>query len=140
EELTRKQMIKALQNKKPADQFFDIKEKDSIQKYDKKADELQKILKNLKIKDETIIRNAIKNIKAGYAIGFSKNLEKLFDIPVGEIYEKIRDYKDTRYLIIDGILTKRLLSLSINMKIKLITCKNKEEELKVPEHIFVYFF
>ncbi len=140
EELTRKQMIKALQNKKPADQFFDIKEKDSIQKYDKKADELQKILKNLKIKDETIIRNAIKNIQAGYAIGFSKNLEKLFDIPVGEIYEKIRDYKDTRYLIIDGILTKRLLSLSINMKIKLITCKNKEEELKVPEHIFVYFF
>ena len=104
------------------------------------VDSLQKILKKLKTKDETIITNAIENIKPGFAIGFNKNLEKLFDMPVGEIFEKIRDYNDTMYLIFDGILSKRLLSLSLNMKIKFIASKNKEEELIIPENIIVWFF
>ncbi len=141
EELTRKQMIKALQNKKPAKSIKKIKDKSIIEKgYDDPKDSFQKILKKLKIKDDNIIIEATKGIKAGYAIGFNKSLEKVFDIPVGEIYGKIRDFKDTQFLIIDGILTKRLLSLSIKMKIKFIGCKNKEEELKIPEHLLVHFF
>lgn len=141
EELTRKQMIKALQNKKPAKSIKNSKEKDviEIKSHDTKAD-LQRILKKLKIKDESIIIEATKSIKPGFAIGFNKSLVKLFDMPVGEIFEKIRNFKDTQYLIIDGILTKRLLSLSINMKIKFIAGKNKEENLTIPEHILVYFF
>ena len=141
EELTRKQMIKALQNKKPAKSFKYIKEKEITEKVNGGiTEDIHKILKKIKVKDETIIMNAIKNIEAGFGIGFSKNLEKLFDMPVGEIFEKIRNFKDTHYLIIDGILTKRLLSLAINMKIKLIACKNKEEELSIPEPILVHFF
>ncbi len=141
EELTRKQMIKALQNKKPAKTFKVMKEKDKIQKRNGDIDgSIQKILKKLKIKDETVIIKAIQNIQPGFAIGFNKALEKLFDMPVGEIFEKIRNFKDTQYLIIDGILSKRLLSLSINMKIKLIVSKNKEEELVIPENILVWFF
>jgi len=141
EELTRKQLIKALQNKKPAKSIKKIKEKSIIEKgHDDTKDSFQKILKKLKIKDDNIIIGATKSIKAGYAIGFNKSLEKLFDIPVGEIFEKIRDFKDTQILIIDGILTKRLLSLSLNMKIKFIGCKNKEGELNIPEQILVHFF
>lgn len=141
EELTRKQLIKALQNKKPAKSIKKIKDKSIIEKgYDDTKESFQKILKKLKIKDDNIIIGATKSIKAGYAIGFNKSLEKLFDIPVGEIFEKIRDFKDTQILIIDGILTKRLLSLSLNMKIKFIGCKNKEGVLNIPEHILVHFF
>jgi len=141
EELTRKQLVKALQNKKPAKSIKKIKDKSIIEKgYDDTKDSFQKILKKLKIKDDNIIIEATKSIKAGYAIGFNKSLEKLFDIPVGEIFEKIRDFKDTQILMIDGILTKRLLSLSLKMKIKFIGCKNKEGELNIPEHILVHFF
>ncbi len=141
EELTRKQMIKSLQNKKPAKFFKELKEKEIIEKnYSDKTEDIQKILKKIKVKDETLIMNAMQNIEAGFGIGLSKNLEKLFDMPVGEIFEKIRDFKDTQYLIIDGILTKRLLSLARNMKIKFIACKNKEEELFIPEHILVHLF
>lgn len=141
EELTRKQLVKALQNKKPAKSIKKIKDKSIIEKgYDDTKDSFQKILKKLKIKDDNIIIEATKSIKAGYAIGFNKSLDKLFDIPVGEIFEKIRDFKDTQILIIDGILTKRLLSLSLNMKIKFIGCKNKEGVLNIPEHILVHFF
>lgn len=141
EELTRKQMIKSLQNAKPAKNFKDVKVKGVIENgYVGVTGELQKILKKFKIKDETIILDAIKNIGAGFAVGFNKNLEKLFDIPVGEIFEKIRNFENTQYFIIDGILTKRLLSLSINMKIKFIASRNKEEELVIPAQIAVYFY
>jgi DNA primase len=141
EELTRKQMIKSLQNTKPAIHSKNGKTK-GIQeiKYKGINGELQKILKKYKIKNETVIVDAIKNIGAGFAIGFNKNLEKLFEIPVGELFEKIRNFKDTQYMIIDGILTKRLLSLSINMKIKFIASRNKEEELVIPGQISVFFY
>jgi DNA primase len=140
EELTRKQMIKALQNKRPAKQLKNAR-KSSIEGkiYDNKEGALQKYLKKLKIKDESIIIEATNTIQTGYSIGFSKSLEKLFEMPVGEIFEKIRNFKDTQYLIIDGILTKRLLSLSINMKIKFIACKNKEEELSIPSNIDIFY-
>ena len=141
EELTRKQMIKALQNKKPAKSFKNIKGSSMIEKHSGDAtNAFQKVLKKLKVKDENIIIEATKNVKAGFAIGFNKSLEELFDIPVGEIFEKIRSFKNTQYLIIDGILTKRLLSLSVNMKIKFIACKNKEEELTIPEPMLIHFF
>ena len=140
EELTRKQMIKALQNKRPAKQLKDAK-KSSIEEniYDNKDGALRKFLKKLKIKDESTIIESINTIQTGYSIGFSKSLEKLFEMPVGEIFEKIRNFKDTQYLIIDGILTKRLLSLSINMKIKFIACKNKEEDLSIPNNIDIFY-
>jgi len=133
EELTRKQMVKALQNKKP------IKHHKGV-KGDNTEQSLQKILKKLKIKDETAISNALKNINKGHSIGFNKSLEELFNIPTGEIFEKIRDFKETQFLIIDGILTKRLLSLSIKLKIKFIACKNKEDKLVIPHHLIVFFF
>jgi DNA primase len=139
EELTRKQMVKALQNKRSAKNLKDLK-KELIQKDQSNiGDKLHRFLKKTKVKDETAIIKAINAIQSGHSIGLNKNSNILFDMPVGEIFEKIRNFKDTQYLIIDGILTKRLLSLSINMKIKLIACKNKEEDLFVPEHINVFY-
>jgi DNA primase len=141
EELTRKQLIKSLQNKKPANLIHetesDISERESKTELDSK---LQRIFKKLKLKNQSIIIDAISNITPGNSVGFNKNLKKLFEFPVGELFEKIRDYKETEFLIIDGILTKRLLSLIIKMKMKFIACKNKEEELSVPEQINVYYF
>ncbi len=136
EELTRKQMIKALQNKKAISDISDLKDKGA--QLTGKNSILQKLLKKLKIKDESIIIEAIDTIAAGHSIGFNKKVQKTFDMPVGEIFEKIRDYKDTLYLIFDGILTNRLLSISIKMKIKFIACRNKEEKLRIPEQISVY--
>ncbi len=140
EELTRKQMIKSLQNKRPAKQLKNNKKYYTQEKkYDSKEGSLQKYLKKVKIKDESIITEAINTIKTGHSIGINKSLEKLFDMPVGEIFEKIKNFKDTQYLIIDGILTKRLLSLAISMKIKFIACKNKEDDLNIPNHIDIFY-
>jgi len=139
EELTRKQMIKALQNKKKLGdkQKSNYKERKDISG---KGALLQKLLKKLKVKNQKAIIDSLEKIEPGHSIGFNKSMEKLFDLPVGEVFEKIKDFKDAQYLIIDGILTKRLISLIVRMKIKFIACKNKEEKLRVPDQIVVYFF
>jgi len=139
EELTRKQMVKALQNKKPVGTKYksatkgkkEVRSKDTL---------FQKLMKKLKVKNPAAIKESFEKIESGHSIGFNKSLEKLFEIPVGEIFEKIKDFKSTQYLIIDGILSKRLITLLLPMKIKFIACKNKEEELRVPSDITVYFF
>ncbi|NVM19180.1 MAG: DNA primase [Candidatus Lokiarchaeota archaeon] len=139
EELTRKQMIKSLQNKKPAG----VKHKPTtkVKKEATGKDALfQKLMKKLKVKNQTTLKESLEKIEPGHSIGLNKSLEKLFEIPVGEIFEKIKDFKETQFLIIDGILTKRLITLLLPMKIKFIACKNKEEELRVSSDITVFFF
>jgi len=141
EELTRKQMIKALQNKKSINEIKESIELTPQQKEkESKLKVLNKMLKKLKVKDSTHLLEAMNVVESGQSIGLDKKFNKTFGLPVGELFEKIRDYKDTKFLVIDGILTNRLLSISINMKIQFIACKNKEENIKVPDQILVYFF
>ena len=141
EELTRKQLVKALQNKKEA---TNIVEGEDLSEDKRDLDEnekiLNKLLKKLKTKDKTTIIETIRTIDTGKSIGFDKKLHKLFEMPVGDVFEKIREFQDTRFLIFDGILTKRLLSISLNMKIQFIACKNKEESLKIPDQMSIFFF
>ncbi len=101
---------------------------------------MQKLLKKLKVKNQKAIIESLDKIQQGHSIGFNKSMEKLFEFPVGEVFEKIKDFKEAQYLIIDGILTQRLFSVIRSMKIKFIACKNKEEELRVPDQVVVYFF
>jgi DNA primase len=144
EELTRKQMIKSLQNKKPASKVKNSQSKYKANKGDKrgrgKGKKLSKILSSINSEAEPISTETMKSIQSGHAVGFNNDLKKLFDMEVSEVFEKIRDHKDTLFLIIHGILSDRLLSIAVNMKIKFVACKNKVEDLKIPNHITVYFF
>jgi DNA primase len=139
EELTRKQLIKSLQNKKP---FVNTQDGETIKKKELTTKEslLEKLLKKAKAKNQESFKVSIENIEAGHSIGFNKNMEKLFEISVGELYEKIQDYKDTQFLIIDGILSKRLLSILLKMKIKFLACKNKEQDLHIPDQIIIFYY
>jgi len=134
-------MIKALQSKKPARLILEKQGKDYTEEKELPEDaKLLKVLKKFKLKNPRLILNGIKNIEPGHGMGFNKNLERLFELPVGEIFQKIQSYKNVQFLIIDGILTKRLLSLLMNLKIKFIACKNKEEELSIPNQIVIHFY
>ncbi len=137
EELTRKQMIKSLQNKKSTS-FME--EKSSEKEYKGRDANLKKFLKGTKLKHHDEIIEEIKKVPSGQGLGYSKSMDKLFEIPVGELFDKIKEYKNTQILILDGILTKRLLSSALSMKLKLIACKNKEEELTIPYQIVVFYF
>ena len=140
EELTRKQMIKSLQNKKPINESDEIKEDISEKEYSGKDAAIKKLLKKIKIKNYALVIDTINSITPDIAIGFDKSMDKLFEIPIGELFDNLGNYKESQVLIIDGILTKRLLPLITSLKIKFIACKNKEEDLFIPENIIVFFF
>jgi DNA primase len=141
EELTRKQMIKSLQNKRSTTEFLEkSREPPSVKEKKVTETKLSRFLKKLKEKNQLTITEALKTIPSGHSIGFNNKFEKLFDLTVGELFEEISKYNKTEFIIIDGILSKRLLTLAMNMKIKFIACKNKEEKLIIPEQIIVYYF
>ena len=144
EELTRKQMIKVLQNKRPTrtDHFSEeaLIKKEDINNFTGKEKVLFRFLKKLKIKKKDIIIDQIRNIGTGMTVGFDRSLNKLFEISVSELFDKIIQFKDSKFLIIDGILTNRLLSQLMNIDIKFIACKNKEEYIRIPEKIIVFYF
>lgn len=145
EELTRKQMIKALQNKKSPKELGELPEdleipEEKVEKPKKNLSKLEKLLIKLNAGDPSIIVNAIENIEPGMSKGFDFNLEELFSMPVRDLFDEIRNYENTKFLIFYGILSERLLSLTVNLDVEFIACKNKEEELKVPRHINVHFF
>ena len=133
-------MIKSLQNKKPVDDSDEIKEIIGEKEYSGKDATIKKLLKKIKVKNYDLVIDTINNLPTGVAIGFNKNMDKLFEIPISELFDNLGNYKESQVLIIDGILTKRLLSLITSTKIKFIACKNKEEELFLPENIVVFFF
>ena len=140
EELTRKQMIKSLQNKKPINDSGEIQEVINEKEYSGKDATIKKLLKKIKIKNHNLVIDTINNLPTGVAIGYNKSMDKLFEIPIGDLFDNLGNFKDTQVLIIDGILTKRLLSLILSLKIKFVACKNKEEDLSFPENIIVFFF
>ncbi|MFO8018509.1 MAG: DNA primase DnaG [Promethearchaeia archaeon] len=146
EELTRKQMIKELQNKQPVEEIGKLPEDISAEEKEKPVREkrelskLEKLLIDLNAGDPSIIVKAIEDIEPGMAKGFDYNLEELFSMKVRELFEEIRNYEKTKFLIFYGILSERLLSLTLNLDVEFIACKNKEEDLKIPRHIHVHFF
>lgn len=140
EELTRKQMIKSLQNKKALNESDDLRDIKTEKEYSGKDATIKKLLKKIKIKNYDLVIETINNLSPGVAISYNKNMEKLFELPIGELFDNLGNYKDSKVLIIDGILTKRLLSLILTLKIKFIACKNKEEALFIPDSILVFFF
>ena len=91
------------------------------------------------MKNNTPILEAVKNITPGQCFGFNKKGEKIFEMSVGELFGSITEQKNTQFLIIDGILSSRLLSLAQKMKIKFIACKNKEEDLRIPSSISIHY-
>jgi DNA primase len=139
EELTRKQLIKSLQNKKHAKGKETTNAKDKKELTGKDAI-FQKLMKKLKVKNSIVLKESLEKIEPGNSIGFNKSLNQLFEIPVGELFEKIKDFQSTQFLVIDGILTGRLVALLVPMKIKFIACKNKEEDLRVPSDISIFYF
>lgn len=148
EELTRKQMIKALQNKRPILEIINNKNssvdtshkgKPVIEKKIKESkNKYKNILKILKLDKGSKITEYISNSKGTKkAIGIDSEENILFELNTAEVFDNLSEFSNIKYLILDGILSKRLISLAINMKIDTIICVGTEEDLKIPRQIKV---
>jgi DNA primase len=144
EELTRKQLVKQLQKKRAfkEDMVEDIKVKKEEKKkedYSRKEKVLLRFLKKLNVKETHTIIEKVRHLETGNAVGYDNHLNQQFEMHVSEIYENLKNYGETKFLIIDGILTERLLDLLLDMNIKFIACKHRAEDLEVPNDITVFY-
>ncbi len=148
EELTRKQMVKALQNKRPVSEIVnnkilsvDISRKGKIvieKKIKDSKNKYKNILKILKLNKGSKIAEYISNSKiTKKAIGIDSEENILFELDTSEVFDNLSEFSAIKYLILDGILSKRLISLAIKMKIDAIICVGTEENLKIPRQIKV---
>ncbi len=139
-------MIKALQNKRAVSDIakgknlsvnkFKIEEMEKERKTKETKDKFKNILKTLKLDKDSKIFEYISNSEGTkQAFGIDSEENMLFGLDTADVFDKISEYSNIKYLILDGILSKRLLSLAINMKINVIFCIEKEVDLKIPRQI-----
>ena len=66
-----------------------------------------------------------------------QNCEKLAEVPVTELYDKLDSYKGAFALVFDGVVTQRLVDKANNLGIKLIVGERVGSLEKKPEEIII---
>ena len=74
------------------------------------------------------------------AMGFDKSMKKIVKIPISEIMKKISDLKDVNLLILDGIVTPRLVEAAAKSGIKYVIGHRTSNLKKVNPDVRVQTF
>jgi DNA primase len=157
EELSRKEIIKALRLKIPVQQIVGKKEEryeieipsleestevKSEEKIEKKQEQTgeeveTEVEKEIKTKEARVfLFDVLKSLEGTLnAKIFDKNLNLLKEVPVKEVAEHI----DGAYaIVLDGIITQRLLDLAEVKGVKIIVGVNKGNIFRIPKEVKIY--
>jgi len=121
EELSRKEILKALKNKIPFEQV-----RSYYEKLEGSVDDIRNIREQKKIKDPILQR--LKQIaesvfKTNQAVLLDENFNILTKLSVQKISEVIEQYPNTSYIIMDTVLSRELLdTISEKSNVKYIIC------------------
>jgi len=132
EELSRKEIIKALKNKVPFDQV-----KQYYEKLEGDVNELRMIKESKKIEDPVLqkLKPYMEEIfRTEQAILLNENLDIINKIPITKLPEIIKS-SNAYAIVMDGILTRELLEAMNETNIKYIVCleatQKKHDKIKV---------
>jgi len=121
EELSRKEILKALKNKIPFEQV-----RSYYEKLEGSVEDIRNIREQKKIKDPTLqkLKQIAEGIfKTNQAVFLDENFNILTKLPVQKISEVIEQYPNTAYIIMDTVLSRELLeTLSSKSNVKYIIC------------------
>ncbi|GIU71610.1 MAG: DNA primase [Candidatus Nitrosocaldaceae archaeon] len=73
------------------------------------------------------------------AVGYDENMNEVLRVPVNEIVKRLQDTKDVRYLILDGIITQRLVDTARDVGVKYIIA-HRIADIKKPSDITLKTF
>jgi DNA primase len=108
EELTRKEIIKALKNKTPVDRaLFEPKGRPSVEK--PRLEELKPLEEDLKK-----LQNSLK------ALLLDENLRPVAELPVRELREKLAEVSNASAIVFDGVVTQELAEAAAARGVKYI--------------------
>lgn len=67
-------------------------------------------------------------------VGYDENINEIFRVPVNEIVKRLKNEKDVKYLIVDGIITQRLVTAAHENGVKYIIA-HRIADIKEPKDI-----
>jgi DNA primase len=147
EELTRKEIVKALRNKVPAEQatvaadkthrlapekakdIRGIEPKPSKEKKEKTSSNTEQFAKYVESVDGTL-----------KAIVLNDKLEQVKEIPVGEITEAISSLDKIHAIVFDGVITQRLIDLASEKGVGLLIGARRGNIAKQPVNLTIKTF
>ncbi|MCD6477406.1 MAG: DNA primase [Candidatus Aenigmarchaeota archaeon] len=145
EDLTKKEIYKALRDKIPADQIKDEINGLNHVKNEKKEFKQTKPVNTQKISGSDLDQEKKKKFKetlfnltgtrAAYL--FDKDMNILGKIPVKEIFSAIREVKDIHTLIFDGTVDQRIVNFAASHNIKYLIGMKKSEKIHIPQTLRV---
>ncbi len=142
EELTGKEIAKALRNKLPLEEFFETLEKE-------KKTKTEKISKEKKIEPKPTISinipenilNEIKGLKGTLeALLIDEKWKIIMKVPVKDLAKTLKSMDNISTIIFDGIVTQRIVDIAYEKNIGLIIGARVGDVTRIPEKMKIFTF
>ena len=148
EELTRKQIIKALRNKLPYEQYILEKQKEKDKTRDAKTKKPRKITRKVTLKAPEFVKvpdplvEGIKEVQETLeGIIFDENFEQIEKIEVQDLADKLASAEDPiKAIVFDGIISQRLVDIAEEKGVEIIIGVRKTELAKKPLNLNIIEF
>ena len=152
EELTGKEIAKALQNKVPVEEFLESIEKEKKPHREVKmevvvpADKLvekrnSKIEAAEKVEVPREILQRIDELKGTLeAVLYDENWNEIISVPVKDLASKLKELDNVKYIVFDGIVTQRLVDLAYTKGVKTIIGARIGDIVRKPAELSIASF
>ena len=120
EELSRKEILKALKNKIPFEQI-----KSYYERLEGNIDDIRSMREQKKIRDPILqkLKQIAESIfKSGQVVLLDENFNVLTKLPIQKIADIVDQYPNTAYIVMDTILSRELLENLSKGNVKYIVC------------------
>jgi len=156
EELTKKEIVKSLRGKVPAEQvinemfnkgrsFYDlVKDREEKEKREEKAERVEeKIVKPIEKGSRELeeFREFIERVKKdGIAILLDENKNVIAEIPVRELTNQLKERKDVYAVVFNGVITQRLIDTVSESNVRYLIGARKYNVVRRPVQLKIVTF
>jgi DNA primase len=144
EELTRKEIIKALRNKVPGEQATIVTDKGQHITQEKTKDSRPTVVKERKEKSSARPEPFTKYVSSVdgtlKAVVLNDKFELVKETPVGEITDAISSLEGVHAIVFDGVITQRLVDLASEKGIRVVVGARRGNITKQPVNMVVKTF
>ncbi|OYT30682.1 MAG: DNA primase [Thermofilum sp. ex4484_79] len=143
EELTGKEIAKALRNKLPLEEFLETLEKEKRIKQEKVLKEKTTVAPScaLTVEIPEDVMKEISNLKGTLeALVYNENWKNIARVPVKDLVKTISGLDNVKTVIFDGIITQRIVDIAYEKKIELVIGARIGDVTRLPENMKIITF
>ncbi len=147
EELTGKEIAKALRNKLPAEEYLETltKEKRTVKRVQQakpqiKGEEVKvDLIEGFNIPDE--VKEEVGKLKGTLeAIIYDENWKPIEKLAVKDLVNRLQNIENANYVMFDGIITQRIVDAAFKSGVKLVIGARIGDATRIPEEVKITTF